>query len=117
MSYPTGPPPGYLHQNKQFIGFLLPNGDFKPTAKLYRLVQPIRSKIVGVEPISDKQFMNKLFSPHLHAVWVLGVTKHFIIVLNINCILTGSHFFRIQFIRIVFKPFAVTHLGVNYNLT
>ena len=90
-----GPPHGYLHQNKQFIEFLLLNGEWwwqspAPAASCARSCRPIRVERVGGRPIRGDNFCHEIFAtPECSYLW-LGVTKHFIIVLNLNYTLAGN---------------------------
>ena len=55
-------PPRYLHQNKQFIEFLLLNGNSDPTYKSPRRYQPIGGENVGGQPIRALQSLTEIFA-------------------------------------------------------
>ena len=55
-------PPRYLHQNKQFIEFLLLNGNSDPTYKSPRTSQPIGGEGVGGQPMRALQSPRELFA-------------------------------------------------------
>ena len=55
-------PLSYLHQNKQFIEFLLLNGNSDPTYKSPRTSQPMGGEGVGAQPIRAFQSSTELFA-------------------------------------------------------